>query len=111
MKKTLCTILLLTSTTLAHADNKTITPTINWVSKANSDAVNIANGSGLSLIVSINVNKNGAGVNIKNCGSTTHIDAGSIAICSTSDADSQISFSSDVPDKSASGSYQITSNQ
>lgn len=90
----------------------TVTSPIIWTSKNTTDEVTINNGNGNKLSITINVDKNlndtnTAGVSVKNCGNTTHIDAGSSAICTSSDASSPVSFSSDSPTSQASGTYTI----
>ena len=86
-------------------------PAVNWVSKSSTDDVVIQNGSGATLVIEINVinnpHSNATGIDIKNCGATTHIKAGSSGICTTTDATHPVSFSSDNPSDPASGTYQI----
>lgn len=84
---------------------------ISWVSKNSTDSVTIQNGTGIRIMVEITVkggDKNQfAGLNIKNCGITTHVDPGSSAICYSNDPNRPISFSSDNGTVPASGSYYI----
>lgn len=101
-------------TGLLHADDGPDTiqaPVVNWVSKASDDFVTIENGNGATLNIVINVDNNTLpntpGVTIKNCGDTTHIDAGSSAVCVTSDPDYPVSFSADT-NNPVTGNYQIT---
>lgn len=85
-------------------------PPVNWVSNGSSDEVTIQNGNGAHLIIQINVIGNqdarAPGIDIKNCGKTTHVKAGSSAICTTSDAVDPVTFSSESND-TATGTYQI----
>jgi hypothetical protein len=84
---------------------------IPWASNGGSDKVTIENGNGASLNIVINVNDDAspdpAGINVQNCGDTKHIDAGSSAICVTSDSKNPVMFSSD-EEYAATGTYQIT---
>ena len=85
-------------------------PSSPWVSTGPDDNVSVQNGAGISIVVLINVdraNANSPGATIKNCGTTTHIAAGSSSICTTNDANNPITISSDTSGKRASGSYQI----
>lgn len=89
-----------------------VNPPTPWVSKNSTDEVTINNGNGNKLTITINVDKNAnatnpAGVNIKNCGDTTHIDAGSSAVCTTSDSGNPVTFSSDSPTVKVTGNYII----
>lgn len=79
----------------------------SWSSKDNSDTVTVQNGTGLQLIISISVDKKGVGINIKNCGTTNHIDAGSTAVCASRDPANPVNFSSDTGEKEAMGTYEI----
>lgn len=104
----------LSAATLLFADAPGSSPgnpgssSINWISRSNEDVITIQNGTSLSLIVTINVaNDSEAGVNVTNCGTTTHINPGSSAICSTSDAASPVNFVTDGYNKAAQGTYQI----
>jgi hypothetical protein len=84
-------------------------PQANWVSKNSSDSFTIQNGAGTPIVIQINVGgsaPNAAGVNVKNCGETTHINAGSSTICSTNDANNPVTLTSD-GNNSAYGTYQI----
>jgi hypothetical protein len=88
---------------------------IPWTSKNSTDEVTINNGNGNRLTITINVDKNlnitsPTGVNVKNCGNTSHIDAGSTAICTTIDASNPVSFSSDSPTNKVSGTYILKPN-
>lgn len=103
--------------TFSYAETPTtITTTmpanIDWISKNSSEEITINNGTGNKLIITINVQKittgtKTTGVNIKNCGNTTHIDAGSSGICSTNDPVNPVSFSSDSATDPATGTYNI----
>ncbi len=91
------------------AAEKTCFPAINWVSKSSNDIVTIQNGNSTSILIVVTVNKttSTAGLNVNNCGSTTHIDSGSSAVCYSSDATNPVSFKSDSATTSVSGTYQI----
>jgi len=99
----------------AYADQPVVAvmpASISWISKNSTDEVTINNGNANKLTITINADKssntaNTAGVNIKNCGNTTHIDAGSSAVCTTNDASNPVSFSSDSQIYKASGTYVI----
>lgn len=86
-------------------------PIISWVSDSASDKVTIENGTGAMLNIVLNVNDDGSGkasgINIINCGETTHIDPGSSAICKTNDPKNPVTFNSDSANI-ATGTYQIT---
>lgn len=87
-------------------------PVVSWISKTAGDMVTIENGTGATLNIVISVttdplSEDPAGINLKNCGGTTHIGPGSSAVCITSDIDHPISFSSDKTTP-ATGTYQIT---
>jgi hypothetical protein len=100
-------------TTVVNADvnvnTKTLFPPMAWISKNANDLVTIQNGAGLPLVIAITVNagKTAAGVTVKNCGTTNHVDAGSAAICSTNDANNPVSIASDTAMAIASGTYEI----
>ncbi|MBX3709704.1 MAG: hypothetical protein KIT56_05125 [Gammaproteobacteria bacterium] len=88
---------------------------INWSSNDSTEEITIHNGSGNNLTITITVDKNNAsdvspGVNIKNCGETKHIDAGSSAICTTNDPSNPVSFSSDSQTAKAAGTYIVNQN-
>jgi hypothetical protein len=88
-------------------------PQANWVSKNSSDQFSIQNGAGTPIVIEINVGGSGpnaSGVNIKNCGETTHINAGSSTICSTNDSKNPVTLSSD-GNNAAYGTYQIKPQQ
>lgn len=84
---------------------------ISWVSKDTTDVVTINNGTGSPINVTITVMSDTAkklsGINIVNCGQTTHVDAGSSAICGSSDSNNPVKFNSDSPTDPASGTYEI----
>lgn len=88
------------------AETQDFSPT-SWSSKSTDDTVTIQNGNAVPIIVEITVNGGGAGINLQNCGNTSHVNAGSSAICSNSDSTSPINFSSDTTDKKTSGTYLI----
>ncbi|MEO8400511.1 MAG: hypothetical protein ABI597_01785 [Gammaproteobacteria bacterium] len=79
----------------------------NWLSKDSTDLVSIQNGTGIHLVITITVNRGGAGVSVKNCGTTTHIDAGSSTICSTNDAINPVTLSSESGTSPATGTYLV----
>ena len=84
-------------------------PQANWLSKNSNDPFTIQNGAGTPIVIEINVGGSGpiaAGVNVKNCGETTHINAGSSTICSTNDATNPVTLTSDGTNPAA-GTYQI----
>ena len=96
----------------------TTLPPVTWTSTGSSDEVTVENGTGANLTIVITVNDNqyvestgsstqSAGVDVQNCGATTHIDPGSTAICVTNDPKSPVSFSAD-KEVTATGTYQIT---
>lgn len=114
MKKLLIIGLSITAIATSHfsnaqptTNNSSTSSNIHWVSKSTQDPVTIANGNGVSIVVEILVDKTGSGINLKNCGMTTHVDAGSSAICSNTDSSNSVSFTSDSMDKPAMGTYQI----
>lgn len=93
--------------------------TTSWTSKSSADVVTINNGTGKKLTITINVDKPASpqandttwsppGVNVNNCGDTKHIDAGSSAVCTTSDSLNPVNFSSDSNTIPASGKYNIS---
>lgn len=87
-------------------------PVVSWVSKTAGDNVTVENGTGakLNIIISVTtdpLSEDPAGINLKNCGNTTHIGPGSSAVCVTNDIDHPVSFSSDKTTP-ATGTYQIT---
>ena len=84
-------------------------PLATWVSKSSNDAFTIQNGAGITIVVMITVNgvsPNDPGVNVKNCGTTAHINAGSSAVCTTNDSANPVTLNSDSA-KPATGTYQI----
>lgn len=109
--------LLYSMTTFVFADNNTSNnpnpssfQEAHWLSKNSSDPFTIQNGAGIDIVIQINVEGSGpnaAGVDVKNCGTTTHINAGSSAICSTFDPKYPVTLTSDSNNTSASGTYQI----
>ena len=102
-------------TTSAYALESTIVtnPTFlqtKWISKNSNDPVTIQNGAGISLVISITVNPGpsvAAGVNVKNCGTTTYIAAGSATVCSTNDPNNPVTLTSDSATTPATGTYQL----
>jgi len=111
MKKILLAVLLVFSsiyTVLSYADDTNLESSlVHWISKDGNDTVSIQNGSGLTLTINIHVNSGGAGINIVNCGSTFHVNAGSTVLCSSNDPSSTVSFTSDASDVPATGTYLI----
>lgn len=92
-----------------QASEKSCFPPVSWTTKGTSDVVTIENGTNLALIINIVVQGTASspGINIKNCGTTTHVNAGSMAICANNDSANPVSFSSDNSNQPASGTYQI----
>lgn len=93
-------------------------PPVRWLSKGTFDMVKIDNPNNQALIIQIAVDKIitvegaakdtvSAGINLKNCGNTTHLDPGSSVICNTSDSVNPVQFGSDSEQKLATGSYQV----
>lgn len=89
---------------------KTCFPAISWMSKSSSDTVTVQNGNGTPILIVITMVKSGetdtSAINVKNCGTTNRLAAGSSVICSNSDANNPVSFSSDSA-STATGTYQI----
>jgi hypothetical protein len=123
-------LLLLTTNAFVLAEtvvSAVVQTPIQWISKTSSDVITINNGNSNDLTITINVNKPPViivnnnvinnnqgnippGINIKNCGDTKHIEAGSSAICSTNDASNPISFSTD-SQTPVTGTYIIKQNK
>lgn len=82
---------------------------IAWVSQSGDDVISFPNGTGATLVIQITVssNANKTGVNVTNCGTTTHIGSGSTATCVTRDASNPVSFVTDNAAKSVSGYYVV----
>jgi hypothetical protein len=84
---------------------------VTWVSKDASNEVTIQNQSGQTFTITINVNASAipkkGGVDVRNCGSVGHINAGSSAICTSSDSQNPVTLKSDSATDSASGTYQM----
>lgn len=81
----------------------------NWLSKNSSDPFTIQNGAGTPIVIQINVggsSPNSSGVNVKNCGNTSHINPGSSTICSTNEDNNPVTLTSD-SNYPAYGTYQI----
>lgn len=120
----LLTIFMLMSPSMAQTtilSSKSFPP-VKWVSKGTQDPVTIANGQGEPITIQISVDKTvvvdakndnketvSAGINIKNCGSTTHVDSGSSVICDSADATNPVTFTADSETVIASGNYQVKS--
>lgn len=106
---------LLYSMTIAYAvtnppSNLSSFQEAHWLSKNSSDPFTIQSGTDIEIVIQINVegtSPTAAGVDVKNCGNTTHINAGSSTICTTSDPKSPVTLTSDSGNVSASGTYQI----
>jgi hypothetical protein len=84
-------------------------PLMRWISRNSSDPIIINNGNASNLYIQITVNSDApaAGLIIQNCGTTTAIRVGSVAICTSTTASGPISFHSDSDHIPASGTYQI----
>jgi hypothetical protein len=85
-------------------------PETGWISKSSTDPITIQNAQGLPIVIVIKVTGIGStvpGINVKNCGSTTHVDPGSSAICTTNASANPVTISSDSSARPASGTYQI----
>ncbi len=117
MKKTIAlTACLLASSffSTTYADDTSVSapnsPLVEWSSASSDDKIKIDNSSGANLSIQITVNGSDTspGITVQNCGDTTTIQAGSTAICVTSDSDNPVTFASDNQSISASGTYQIT---
>lgn len=94
---------------LAYAqaqDQQSMTEPQKWISKSSNDTVTISNSTGLQVQVTIVVDKPGSGINLKNCGNTSHVDAGSTVVCLSQDPNNQINFTSD-SGSPATGTYQM----
>ncbi len=117
MKKIVLMVSLLVSLTAsllvyAQSDSSTDKGTsISWSSKNSSDSVSIQNGAGIRLNIPITVDRGGAGVNVKNCGTTSHIDPGSATMCSTNDPTNPVTLTADSATIPATGTYQINAVQ
>ena len=99
----------------------TVGAPVKWTSINSSEETTINNGNGEMLTITIVVDKiptlnpslpnslnpKSPGINVKNCGDTRHVDAGSSTVCTTKDAVNPVSFSSDSPTDKASGTYTI----
>jgi len=117
MKKMLPVLLICSLVaTSVYADTTTVisnptVPQIKWISKNSNDPFTIQNGAGIPLVITITVNPGpsvgAVGVNVKNCGTTTHIDAGSATVCSTSDSNNPVTLTSDSATMPATGTYQL----
>lgn len=82
-------------------------PPVDWTSYNTSDTISVENSTTMVLLLFVSVatnnNPNAPGINIQNCGSTSHISAGSSVICPLKKS---VTFTSD-GGKIASGTYQI----
>jgi len=95
---------------LAYAQEQnqpSLTAPQKWISKTSNDTVTINNSAGVQLQVTIVVDKPGSGINLKNCGNTSHVDAGSTAVCLSQDPNNQINFTADSSAQPATGHYQM----
>ena len=107
----------LLSSSLLYADSSPGSfPPTSFASNSPSDYVVIENGNGVPIIILITVagsaaiKSNGptaSGIEVKNCGSTSHINPGSTAICQSTDSSSPVTLSSDSNNMPATGTYQI----
>lgn len=91
-------------------NNSTPPDVISWISKNGDEPISIQNGNNIPLILKIVVSPGGAGINVKNCGTTVHINPGSSAICKTNEAINPVTFSSDQNTQAATGTYTIQLN-
>lgn len=82
---------------------------IRWTSKSASDVISFQNGTGATLVIQITVDNNldKTGININNCGTTSHVDSGSTVICVTRDSRSPVYFVTDNPNRAVSGLYVV----
>jgi hypothetical protein len=104
--------LFFSSLTQAQATDteKSCFPLVTWASKNSTEPVTIQNGNGVRLIIQIIVSKTSStsvGINVKNCGTTSHVDAGSSTVCFNTDGSNPVTFSSDSGTVAAAGTYQI----
>lgn len=83
--------------------------TVRWISGSANDVISFQNGTGALLVIQITVDNNQGriGVNVSNCGTTTHINSGSTAICVTKDASNPVSFVTDNANNLTSGVYSV----
>jgi hypothetical protein len=101
--------------TPAITEKKPTFAPVTWVSSTPSDIITINNGIGGPIAIFIQVDARDMmgnpmeGINVKNCGTTSHVNAGSSAICYTTSANNPVSFSADgrSSDKFARGTYQV----
>ncbi len=115
MKKTMlvvtaCSLLLACGLSFAASDDKNTFPPVDFSSQNSNDPVVIANGSGVPLLIVITLPGSGQsfpGVNILNCGNTTHLSAGSTAICSNNDSNNPVTLTAESDNKPVKGTYQI----
>jgi hypothetical protein len=94
-------------------------PPVNWVSDGFNDEIIIHNGNADRLIIVIfvdkiplspaisNTSRTLPGINVRNCGRTSHVDAGSSVTCRTSDPLNPVIFHSDTSGGRATGTYLI----
>lgn len=90
--------------------NNTLNPfVIKWSSQSPADIVSFQNGTGAALVIQIMVDNNPTrtGINLTNCGTTSHVDAGSTVVCVTRDARSPVSFVTDNATQPVSGTYIV----
>lgn len=111
MKKLFALAFVLLLTNNLYADDKDLAfPPTSWLSQGSTDSISIQNGSNVPILIVINVagsEDSTPGVNLKNCGTITHINAGSSAVCASTDASNPVTMTSDTGSKTASGTYQI----
>lgn len=89
--------------------NDSTVPGTAWTSQTAADVITIQNGTGVNLAIQINVDANASrtGINVNNCGTTTHINSGSVGICVTADARNPVSFVTDNGNQPVSGTYIV----
>lgn len=95
--------------------SKSSFPSVSWSSKDSTDVTTINNGSDAPIAIFIQVQGKDTsgnlndGINIKNCGKISHVNAGSSVVCVNSDANNPVSFSADgTPEnRYAYGIYQV----
>lgn len=97
---------------LSSASQTNFNP-VQWTSANTQDYVGIEGPTEGSYFFSVQITASRGdhyprtGVNVRNCGSITHINPGSTVICMLHTANPLIVFSSDRNDLSASGDFQI----
>jgi hypothetical protein len=85
----------------------------NWQSANTQEVISIVGDFNASVQIAVNnisyIGSKPTGINIKNCGNVTHVNAGSSVICAVWQGNPPISFSSDSDDSNtmATGVYQV----